>query len=128
MSEDTELEDVESSGSESSYSEDSMGSDSASADCFLDTPPGDESAKESWSSDADLEKLYESFDTSQVSTGDTSTATTATNRRAIYPMVDTPLYVGSQLSLFHSHLLIFLYALRHSLSAHTVTYHYPCLS
>ena len=66
-------------------------------------------------SDVDLEELYESFDYDDDIQG---TLSDHVPKRSINV---APLYQGSQLTVFQSHLLTFQYALRHSLSAKAFT-------
>ena len=82
-------------------------------------------------SDCDLGDLYESFDfeddvdslqLSQVQTVETTETPRPTAHAVMARSVsDSPLYPGSQLSTFQSHLLVFQYAIRHSLTKKAFT-------
>lgn len=78
------------------------------------------SEEESSDVDSDLEQLYESFDfetsVSQVSAGD---PITSNNLPA--GADQTPLYPNAELTSFQSHLLLFQYGLRHSLTTKAFT-------
>ena len=87
------------------------------ADCTAEESTEESELSSSEDADVDLEELYESFDYENSSQASTDAAPSSCG----HEIAETALYSGAQLTVFQSHLLIFQYAVRHSLSVKAFT-------